>query len=84
MSIDLLSLKELQALLAKVAQDVPLDINLIQQITARIARLDPDNVRFTIDAGIINRLGQELVGKQETAVAELVKMLMMQTRLRLN
>ena len=34
---------------------------------------DNNEVRFTTDAGIINRLGQELVGKQETAVAELIK-----------
>ncbi len=30
-------------------------------------------VRFSVDAGIINRLGKELVGRAETAVSELVK-----------
>jgi len=30
-------------------------------------------VNFTVDAGIINRLGKELVGRVETAVSELVK-----------
>ena len=30
-------------------------------------------VSFTVDAGIINRLGKELVGRAETAVSELVK-----------
>lgn len=30
-------------------------------------------VNFTVDAGIINRLGKELVGRAETAVSELVK-----------
>ncbi len=30
-------------------------------------------VRFTTDAGIINRLGKELVARQETAVVELIK-----------
>ncbi len=34
---------------------------------------DIEKVYFTVDAGIINRLGLELVSKQETAVAELVK-----------
>ena len=34
---------------------------------------DPDNVRFTVDAGHIQRLGAELVGKQDTALSELVK-----------
>ena len=32
-----------------------------------------EQVSFTIDAGIINRLGLELVAKSETAVAELIK-----------
>lgn len=30
-------------------------------------------MKFTVDAGIINRLGVELVGKSETALAELIK-----------
>lgn len=34
---------------------------------------DPDNVRFTVDAGHIQRLGAELVGKQDTALSELIK-----------
>lgn len=32
-----------------------------------------EHLSFTVDAGIINRLGLELVAKSETAVAELVK-----------
>lgn len=32
-----------------------------------------DGVNFSVDAGIINRLGKELVGRAETAVSELVK-----------
>jgi len=32
-----------------------------------------DTVSFSVDAGIINRLGKELVGRAETAVSELVK-----------
>ena len=32
-----------------------------------------DSVRFTVDAQHINRLGLELVGKQETALSELIK-----------
>ncbi len=38
-----------------------------------IAKLDDKLVRFSVDAGIINRLGKELVGRHETAVSELVK-----------
>ncbi len=32
-----------------------------------------EKISFTVDAGIINRLGLELVAKSETAVAELIK-----------
>lgn len=32
-----------------------------------------EKIAFTVDAGIINRLGLELVAKSETAVAELIK-----------
>lgn len=32
-----------------------------------------DGISFSVDAGIINRLGKELVGRAETAVSELVK-----------
>lgn len=34
---------------------------------------DPNTVRFTVDAGHIQRLGAELVGKQDTALSELIK-----------
>lgn len=32
-----------------------------------------NNIGFTIDAGLIQRLGFELVGRAETAVSELIK-----------
>lgn len=47
--------------------------NLIITLSNEIASLDESAVRFSVDAGIINRLGKELVGKQETAVSELIK-----------
>lgn len=34
---------------------------------------DKKEVTFSVDAGIINRLGKELVGRAETAVSELIK-----------
>jgi signal transduction histidine kinase len=49
------------------------DSNLIISLSNEIAQLDDSQVRFSVDAGIINRLGKELVGKQETAVSELIK-----------
>jgi hypothetical protein len=35
--------------------------------------MDQKRVGFTIDAGLIQRLGYELVGRAETAVSELIK-----------
>lgn len=32
-----------------------------------------DNISFSVDAGLIDRLGRELVGRSETAVSELIK-----------
>ena len=49
------------------------DNNLILSLSNEIAQLDDSLVRFSVDAGIINRLGKELVGRHETAVSELVK-----------
>lgn len=49
------------------------DNSLILSLSNEIAKLDDKIVRFSVDAGIINRLGKELVARQETAVSELVK-----------
>lgn len=49
------------------------DNDIIISLSNEIASLDKSAVRFSVDAGIINRLGKELVGKQETAVSELIK-----------
>ncbi len=49
------------------------DSNKILSLSNQIAGLDDSLVRFSVDAGIINRLGKELVGRHETAVSELVK-----------
>lgn len=35
--------------------------------------IDNNSISFTVDAGLIDRLGRELVGKAETAVSELIK-----------
>jgi len=49
------------------------DWQLIEQWSRTRVESDPDNVRFTVDAGHIQRLGAELVGKQDTALSELIK-----------
>ncbi|WP_461636832.1 ATP-binding protein [Labilibaculum euxinus] len=45
----------------------------ILKLSTKLASFDKDNVRFSVDAGVIDRLGSELVARQETAVSELVK-----------
>lgn len=50
-----------------------IDGEQLLSLTSELAQQDDKNVRFTIDASHINRLGLELVAKQETAVAELIK-----------
>jgi len=50
--------------------------DLIKQREAldkRLSEIDKDKIRFSVDAGIIDRLGRELMAKQETAVSEIVK-----------
>lgn len=64
---------ELKKKLSEEIQKDSSDNNLILALSNEIAKLDESQVRFSVDAGIINRLGKELVGKHETAVSELVK-----------
>ncbi|RXP46203.1 ATP-binding protein [Lutibacter sp. HS1-25] len=45
----------------------------ILELSSKLASFDQENVRFSVDAGVIDRLGTELVARQETAVSELVK-----------
>lgn len=49
------------------------DASKILSLSHDIASLDQSKTRFSVDAGIIDRLGKELVSKRETAVSELVK-----------
>ncbi len=49
------------------------DWRLVENVTKSAVEADPENVRFTVDAGHIQRLGAELVGKQDTALSELIK-----------
>ena len=50
-----------------------LDYSAILSLSNRLSQFDKGNVRFSVDAGVIDRLGNELVSRQETAVSELVK-----------
>lgn len=66
-------LADLKEQLSKEIAKKDSDNNLILSLSHRIAEFDETQVRFSVDAGIINRLGKELVGRHETAVSELVK-----------
>lgn len=64
---------ELQAKMLAELQKEAVDVSLVLALATELAKNDADNVRFFTDAGILRRLGYELVSRQETAVSELVK-----------
>lgn len=51
----------------------PANYSKILKLSSELSKFDENNIRFSIDAGIINRLGKELVARHETAVSELIK-----------
>lgn len=59
--------------LAKTIAEEPSNYGKILEFSSKLASFDNNNIRFTVDAGVIDRLGNELVARQETAVSELVK-----------
>jgi signal transduction histidine kinase len=68
-----LTIDSIREKLSTTLNSQELDIGQVIALTAELAKLDPNNVRFSTDAGIITRLGRELVSRHETAVAELIK-----------
>ncbi len=65
--------KAIRQQLEKVLKDEPNNYGRILELSTKLSGFDNDNIRFSVDAGIIDRLGSELVARQETAVSELVK-----------
>lgn len=59
--------------LKKVLTEEPDNTDKLLKLTQEIAQLDENKVRFSVDAGVIDRLGKELVARHETAVSELIK-----------
>lgn len=73
METDNTSIDHVRQALTKELSNHNLNIDEVLKLSSQLAALDNNNVRFSIDAGIIDRLGKELVGRQETALSELVK-----------
>ncbi|NQY68284.1 MAG: sensor histidine kinase [Flavobacteriales bacterium] len=65
--------QEVREQLELILKNDPTNYDQIVELSTILASFDKENVRFSVDAGIINRLGKELVGRHETAVSELVK-----------
>lgn len=49
------------------------DWRVIEAASRAAVDNDPDSIRFSVDAAHIQRLGEQLVSKQETALSELIK-----------
>lgn len=64
---------QLKQKIKDMLSQAPVDYSQLMVLTNELAKFDSENVRFSVDAGIISRLGEELVGKRDTAVAELIK-----------
>jgi signal transduction histidine kinase len=65
--------KSIREELSRTLADDSTNYSKILELSSKLACFDTDNVRFSVDAGVIDRLGTELVARQETAVSELVK-----------
>lgn len=65
--------KAIRLELEKVLKEDPNNYGRILELSTKLSSFDNDNIRFSVDAGVIDRLGSELVARQETAVSELVK-----------
>lgn len=59
--------------LQNILKNDPSNYSKILELSNKLAKFDKNNVRFSVDAGLIDRLGKELVARHETAVSELVK-----------
>ena len=57
---------------AELEKDEP-DWHRIEHASRQVVDSDPNFIRFSVDAAHIQRLGEELVAKQETALSELIK-----------
>lgn len=65
--------KNIREELSKTLIDDPTNYSKILELSSNLSSFDADNIRFSVDASVIDRLGTELVARHETAVSELIK-----------
>lgn len=65
--------KKVREELARILADDPNNIDKILMLSHKLASFEENKVRFSVDSGLIDRLGKELVARHETAVSELIK-----------
>lgn len=71
-------IEELFLLLAPDSTDAQninskVDYSKLLDLSTKISEFDKENVRFSVDAKIVERLGEQLVAKKTTALSELIK-----------
>jgi len=66
-------IKDLRSRLQSELAKADVNFQEIAVLSQELLEQDQESVRFSIDAKHIHRLGFELVGKQETALSELIK-----------
>lgn len=64
---------KIKTLIAQELEKEPVDYAELLSLAAQLSKEDTSSVRFSVDADHINRLGIELVARQETALAEIIK-----------
>lgn len=65
--------QEIKAQIEELLKSEEIDYSRFTTLSNELLKQDREHVRFSVDAGIINRLGKELVGRAETAISELIK-----------
>ena len=71
--IEMRTEKDVREEIAELLKKSTTDYSRILSLSNELVSFDQNNIRFSVDAGVIDRLGNELVARQETAVSELVK-----------
>lgn len=75
MSSELELKRELLELIADTDKGIKdkIDYSRLLDLSTAIAKHDQENVRFSVDAKLVERLGEQLVAKKTTALSELIK-----------